>query len=108
MIMRMAQSTTYNPITYATDNTLINKITTTYNPITYATDNTYTDSSYSLNEKIQELTDWIKDLEGRKFEYIELCCKNCGAKIQQKYSDQILKCPYCKTVYAIGTKQINS
>ena len=71
--------------------------------------NTYTtDSSYSLNKKIQELTDWIKDLEGRKFEYIELCCKNCGAKIHQKYSDSILKCPYCKTVYAIGTKQINS
>ena len=79
------------------------------NTITTADTNTYTtDSSYSLNKKIQELTDWIKDLEGRKFEYIELCCKNCGAKIHQKYSDSILKCPYCKTVYAIGTKQINS
>lgn len=100
MIMRVAPSTA--------DSSLINTIATTYNPIKCATDNTYTDSGYSLNEKIQELTDWIKDLEGRKFEYIELCCKNCGAKIQQRYSDQILKCPYCKTVYAIGTKQINS
>ena len=101
MIMRVAPS--------MTGSSLINTIATTYNPITYTPDNTYTtNSSYSLNEKIQELTDWIKDLEGRKFEYIELCCKNCGAKIQQKYSDQILKCPYCKTVYAIGTKQINS
>lgn len=101
MIMRVA------PLT--TDSSLINTIATAYNTNTYTTDNTYlTDSGYSLNKKIQELTDWIKDLEGRKFEYIELCCKNCGAKIQQKYSDPILKCPYCKTVYAIGTKQINS
>lgn len=100
MIMKVAPS--------ITDSTLINTIATTYNHIN-TTDNTYlTDSGYSLNKKIQELTDWIRDLEGRKFEYIELCCKNCGAKIQQKYSDSIVKCPYCKTVYIIGTKQVNS
>ena len=93
--MRVTQSTI--------DSQPIDTITTTYDINTYTAD-----SSYSLNKKIQELTDWIKDLEGRKFEYVELCCKNCGAKIQQKYSDSILKCPYCKTVYAIGTKQINS
>ena len=100
MIMKVAPS--------ITDSTLINTTAITYNPIN-TTDNTYlTDSGYSLNKKIQELTDWIRDLEGRKFEYIELCCKNCGAKIQQKYSDSIVKCPYCKTVYIIGTKQVNS
>lgn len=101
MIMRVTQSTI--------DSQSINTIATAYNTNTYTTDNTYlTDSGYSLNKKIQELTDWIMDLEGRKFEYIELCCKNCGAKIQQKYSDSIVKCPYCKTVYIIGTKQVNS
>ena len=41
-------------------------------------------------------------------EFVELSCKNCGGKIQQKYKDPIFKCPYCKTVYAIGIKQVNS
>lgn len=41
-------------------------------------------------------------------EFVELSCKNCGGKIQQKYHDPIFKCPYCKTVYAIGIKQVNS
>lgn len=44
----------------------------------------------------------------RQVEFIELSCKNCGGKIQQKYHDPIFKCPYCKTVYAIGIKQVNS
>lgn len=41
-------------------------------------------------------------------EFVELSCKNCGGKIQQKYKDPIFKCPYCKTIYAIGIKQVNS
>lgn len=44
----------------------------------------------------------------RQVEFVELSCKNCGGKIQQKYHDPIFKCPYCKTVYAIGIKQVNS
>lgn len=44
----------------------------------------------------------------RQVEFVELSCKNCGGKIQQKYRDPIFKCPYCKTVYAIGYKQVNS
>lgn len=31
---------------------------------------------------------------------------NCGGQVEQKYDDYIFKCPYCKTVYALGTKQI--
>jgi len=44
----------------------------------------------------------------RQVEFVELSCKNCGGKIQQKYHDPIFKCPYCKTVYAIGIKQVNA
>ena len=57
---------------------------------------------------IKELEKRISELEGRKLKFVDLSCKNCGAKIQQKYSDSIVKCPYCKTVYIIGTKQVNS
>lgn len=103
MIMTVKQSTIDNPCNFGTCNT--------YNPLRVECNTDYglsTNTGYSLNQKINMLEDWIKDLEGRKFEFIELSCKNCGAKIQQKYSDPIMKCPYCKTVYAIGTKQVNS
>ena len=59
-----------------------------------------------------KITDIIRRLEliesKRQVEFVELSCKNCGGKIQQKYHDPIFKCPYCKTVYAIGIKQVNS
>lgn len=48
------------------------------------------------------------EIERREIEFVELACRNCGGKIQQKYEDPIMKCPYCKTVYAVGTRQINS
>lgn len=62
----------------------------------------------SVDINIKELEKRISELEGRKLKFVDLSCKNCGAKIQQKYSDSIVKCPYCKTVYIIGTKQVNS
>ena len=46
-------------------------------------------------------------LENSKPEFVELKCKNCGGKIQQRYEDSIIKCPYCKSVYIIGRKQVN-
>lgn len=97
MIMTVKQSTLDIPCNFGTCDT--------YNPLRVAN---YNKAEDSLSQKIHMLEDWIKDLEGRKFEFIELSCKNCGAKIQQKYSDSIVKCPYCKTVYIIGTKQVNS
>lgn len=39
---------------------------------------------------------------------ISLTCYNCGASINQKINDHILKCPYCKSVYLTGINQINS
>lgn len=41
-------------------------------------------------------------------EFVELSCRNCGATLKQGYLDPIVKCPYCKTVYAVGYKQVNS
>lgn len=67
--------------------------------------------TYSIGANIAELEKLekrISELEGRKLKFVDLSCKNCGAKIQQKYSDSIVKCPYCKTAYIIGTKQVNS
>lgn len=100
MIMTVKQSTLDNPCNFGTCDT--------YNQLSVANYSLNAKAEDSLSQKIHTLEDWIKDLEGRKFEFIELSCKNCGAKIQQKYSDPIMKCPYCKTVYAIGTKQVNS
>ena len=44
----------------------------------------------------------------KAFEFTELSCRNCGATLKQGYLDPIVKCPYCKTVYAVGYKQVNS
>jgi len=38
---------------------------------------------------------------------VEHKCHNCGGTLEIKTTDGIFKCPYCKSVYAIGTKQIN-
>ena len=38
----------------------------------------------------------------------KMTCQGCGAPIDQRIDDHILKCPYCKSVYAIGTKMIYS
>ena len=56
----------------------------------------------SLEEKIAEM---LKRLAPP--EYTELRCRECGGEIDQKWDDHIVKCPYCRTVYAIGRKLIN-
>lgn len=59
--------------------------------------------SFDFNDLLKR----IIALENSKPELVELKCKNCGGKIQQRYEDSIIKCPYCKSVYIIGRKQIN-
>lgn len=59
--------------------------------------------SFDFNDLLKR----IIALENSKPEFVELKCKNCGGKIQQRYEDSIIKCPYCKSVYIIGRKQIN-
>ena len=61
---------------------------------------TYTDMYH-------EILDRLSALEKSTPEYTELKCRECGGTIEQKYEDHIVKCPYCKTVYAIGRKYIN-
>lgn len=50
----------------------------------------------------------VEKLERKKIEFTELSCRNCGATLKQGYLDPIVKCPYCKTVYAVGYKQVNA
>lgn len=40
--------------------------------------------------------------------YYKMECQSCGAPIEQKINDHILKCPYCHSVYAVGTKMVNA
>lgn len=62
----------------------------------------------NLDYKLDHLWEIVNKLQHSTPEFVELSCKNCGGKIQQKYRDQIFKCPYCKTVYAIGYRQVNA
>lgn len=35
-------------------------------------------------------------------------CHNCGGTLEMKATEHIFKCPYCGSVYAIGTAMINN
>ena len=71
--------------------------------------NTIDIADIAVRDRVSDILQRLTHLESqRQVEFIELSCKNCGGKIQQKYHDPIFKCPYCKTVYAIGIKQVNS
>ena len=61
------------------------------------------------NKQIDVLWDAIEMLQkqiNNTPKFIKLTCMNCGGQVEQKYDDYIFKCPYCKTVYVLGTKQI--
>ena len=75
--------------------------TSTYNvpATTVAIDN------YSFNDILSRLDELEKNR--RKIDYTMLSCRNCGASLEQKINDYIVKCPYCNTAYLIGTYQIN-
>lgn len=75
-----------------------NSIIQAYNP---------PDTVLGVEIDFNDLLKRIIALENSKPEFVELKCKNCGGKIQQRYEDSIIKCPYCKSVYIIGRKQIN-
>ena len=38
---------------------------------------------------------------------IEHKCQNCGGTVEWKSDKHIFICPYCKSVYALGTEMIN-
>lgn len=61
------------------------------------------------NKQIDILWDAIEILQkqiNNTPKIVKLTCMNCGGQVEQKCDDYIFKCPYCKTVYALGTKQI--
>ena len=75
--------------------------TSTYNvPATSA----ITVDNYSFDDILSRLNKLEKN---RKIDYTMLSCRNCGASLEQKINDYIVKCPYCNTAYLIGTYQIN-
>ena len=61
----------------------------------------YTNIYYDILERLAALERTTPD-------FTELKCRECGATIEQKYENHIVKCPYCKTVYAIGRKLVNA
>ena len=66
-------------------------------------------AKYMLHRIREEMNSRIKDLEeAGRFDYTEIACRNCGAKLEQGIDDHIVKCPYCVSVYAIGRYLINS
>lgn len=69
-----------------------------------------TDSVYNIKSRqIDILWDAIEILQkqiNNTPKFVKLNCMNCGGQVEQKCDDYIFKCPYCKTVYALGTKQI--
>ena len=89
-------------IVYANDRPVISTMKLTPNGMTYEV------GDAAARNDIAEIVERLAKLEKKTIEFVELSCKNCGGKIQQKYKDPIFKCPYCKTVYAIGYKQVNS
>ena len=67
------------------------------------------DVSVNTRNIVDELEERLKKLERtHKFDYTMLQCRNCGASLEQKIDDHIVKCPYCSTAYIVGNWQINS
>ena len=58
--------------------------------------------SFVTEEYIQNL---IKELSF--YPTFEHKCHNCGGTIELDIRNHIFKCPYCNSVYAIGTQQVN-
>ena len=86
---------------------LSNSITIPHKSV-YSFQNYKTDIGVDLSGvDLRDMLKRIIALENSKPEFIELKCKNCGGKIQQRYEDSIIKCPYCKSVYIIRRKQVN-
>lgn len=83
---------------YETLSSLTIPYESTYSLLNYETD---------IGVDLRDMLKRIIALENSKPEFVELKCKNCGGKIQQRYEDSIIKCPYCKSVYIIGRKQVN-
>lgn len=89
-------------ILYADDRPVVSTMKLTSNEMMYEVGDALARST------ITGILERVEKLERKKIEFTELSCRNCGATLKQGYLDPIVKCPYCKTIYAIGYKQVNS
>ena len=89
-------------IVYGNDRRVISTMKLTPNGMTYEV------GDAEARSDILDIFERLEKLEKKTIEFVELSCKNCGATLKQGYLDPIVKCPYCKTVYAIGIKQVNA
>ena len=56
--------------------------------------------------EIQIRSRGLRRYDGPKM--IELSCPHCGAPAVNRLDDHILKCPYCKSAYFVGTDLIRA
>lgn len=58
--------------------------------------------SISLEDQVKEI---LNRLTNPKLMRIK--CHQCGASIDQRPDNHIVKCPYCRTTYFIGTRMVH-
>lgn len=67
------------------------------------------DAKYLTGTALEQIRDWVNE----KFKNLTVAptvehkCHNCGGTLEIENTKHIFICPYCKSVYAIGTEQIN-
>ena len=66
----------------------------------------YPDTKSTVAPDFEEMIEKI--LSRKKPTFYKLTCQSCGAPVDQKIDDHIMKCPYCHSVYAIGTRMTNA
>ena len=55
----------------------------------------------SLEDQVKEILDRLTNPK-----LMRIKCHQCGASIDQIPDNHIVKCPYCRTTYFIGTKMV--
>lgn len=64
-----------------------------------ASDRSVFDFRTAIKEELEKLN--------MKPKFTLLSCRNCGGTINQKINDNIVKCPYCESVYFVSKYLIN-
>lgn|GEM_PF-4871087 len=66
---------------------------------TITSDRSVFDFRSAIKEELEKLN--------MKPKFTLLSCRNCGGIINQKINDNIVKCPYCESVYFVSKYFIN-
>ena len=81
-----------------------------YNSITAPSVDSYiTTISNNIQYQIEDnlLEQIVRKLSNRMHPTFQYKCNSCGGTVELDIDNHIFRCPYCGTVYAIGTNQIN-